>query len=62
MLKFIGGAAVVGAVAIGAAVYFGWADVDANASLTDKSHAEIQSVRNKTADAIRGEQTAPTKP
>lgn len=56
MFKAIGVAAVVAGLAVGAAVYFGWADVDANAALTSKGQAEIQGVRNELADQIRGEQ------
>ena len=56
MFKAIGVAAVVAGLAVGASVYFGWADVDANAELTSKGQAEIQGVRNELADSIRGQQ------
>ena len=60
MLKVIGGVTLVAGLAIGAAVYFGWANVDANAAFTSKGQAEIQSVRNDLADQVRGE-TQPGK-
>jgi hypothetical protein len=54
MLKVIGGVTLVAGLAIGAAVYFGWADVDAEAALTSKGKAEIQGVRNELAEKVRG--------
>lgn len=54
MLKFIGAVAVAGAVALGAAVYFGWANVDASFATTTKAKTQLQHVRNEAADVIRG--------
>jgi len=54
MFKFVGVVAVLGTVALGAAVYTGVLDFSAPATVTPKGEQQVQELRNSAADAIRG--------